>query len=177
MKRFLSSFFILVAASTALLAQPLADSGVDLPVASRLRVVVKPAEPFSFEKNGQITGYSVDLWKRVALEAGFNFDMKMVKAALEALEADVGVGAISITQEREKVLDFSHPFFESGLQILAPSQRSGSAFAAFRSLFSGDVLKVISVFLLAVFAVSTLLWLVERKNNGARQGCRVTPPI
>src|SRR6185437_3992268 len=53
----------------------------------RLRVVVKPAEPFSFEKNGQLTGYSVELWKQVADEAGLQYDMKMVNTVPELLTA------------------------------------------------------------------------------------------
>src|SRR5690242_1706522 len=74
----------------------------------KLRVVVKPAEPFSFEKDGEITGYSVELWKRIADESGLPYEMKMVKTMPEALgalekgEADVAVGAISITQDRER---------------------------------------------------------------------------
>jgi ABC-type amino acid transport substrate-binding protein len=97
--------------------------------------------------------------------------MTMVKTVPEVLgalqkgEADVGVGALSITQEREKILDFSHPFFESGLQILAPGQSSGSPFAVFGSLFRGDVLQVIFFMLLAIFVVSNILWFVERKKN------------
>jgi ABC-type amino acid transport substrate-binding protein len=137
----------------------------------RLRVLVKPAEPFSFEKNGQITGYSVELWQHVAEETGLQYDMKMVKTVPEMLtalqnhEADVGVGAISVTQEREKVLDFSHPFFKSGLQILAPAQGSGSAFAAFGALLRGDVLMVIGMLLAAIFVLSNILWFFERKTN------------
>jgi ABC-type amino acid transport substrate-binding protein len=138
---------------------------------ARLRVLVKPAEPFSFEKNGQLTGYSVELWKQVAEEAGLQYDVKMVNTVPELLtalknhEADLGVGAISVTQEREKVLDFSHPFFKSGLQILAPSQGSGSALAAFGALLRGDVLTVIALLLAAIFVLSNFLWFFERKAN------------
>lgn len=163
--KFLSALFLVAALASSLEAQDPAAPPV------KLRVLVKPAEPFSFEKNGQLDGYSIDLWRRVAQEAGLEFETKLVKTLPEALtslqkgEADVGVGAISITQEREKVLDFSHPFFESGLQILALGQNGGSAFAAFGSLFSGDVFKVIGVLLLALLGVSNILWFVERKRN------------
>ena len=175
MKRLASLLLVAITGISAPLSaqQPAPAPAATAPAATgkKLRVLVKPAEPFSFEKNGQISGYSVDLWKRVAEDAGLTFEMTMVKTLPEVLtalqkgEADVGVGAISITSEREKVLDFSHPFFESGLQILAPAQNSGSAFAAFGTLFSGDVFKVIGVFMLAVLGVSNILWLVERKRN------------
>lgn len=35
---------------------------------------------------------------------------------------DVGVAGITITWAREKDIDFSHSFFESGLQILVPME-------------------------------------------------------
>jgi polar amino acid transport system substrate-binding protein len=137
----------------------------------KLLVLVKPAEPFSFENEGQKTGYSVELWKAVAEKAGLQFEMEMVPTmpllieALKKGEADVGVGAISVTEDREKFLDFSHPFFQSGLQIMAPASSSGSAFSVFGSLFRGDVLMVISIFLIAIFGVSNILWFTERKVN------------
>ena len=136
-----------------------------------LRVVIKPAEPFAFEQNGVLTGYSVDLWKKTAAEAGLSFEARVVDTVPELLEAvqsgvaDVGVGAISITPEREQVLDFSHPFYKSGLQIMARAKGEAGAFSAFRALFNRNVGEVVLVLLLAVFLVSHILWMVERKIN------------
>jgi polar amino acid transport system substrate-binding protein len=138
---------------------------------SPLRVVVKPAEPFAFEQNGVLTGYSVDLWKKAAAEAGLSFETRVVDTVPELLEAvqtgsaDVGVGAISITPDREQVLDFSHPFYKSGLQIMARAKGEAGAFSAFRALFNRNVAEVVLVLLLAVFLVSHILWMVERKIN------------
>jgi polar amino acid transport system substrate-binding protein len=134
--------------------------------------VAKTAEPFAFESHGDASGYSVDLWRRVAKEAGLDFDIKMVKIVPEVLnaiqkgEADVGLGALSITEDREKVMDFTLPFFdESGLQIMAHGRSSGSAFAAFGSLLHGGTLMVVAIMLGILFVVSNLLWLGERKKN------------
>lgn len=138
---------------------------------SVLRVVVKPAEPFAFERNGDLTGYSVDLWKKAATEAGLTFEAHVVKTVPELLgeiengAADVGIGAISITPERERVLDFSHPFFKSGLQVMARSKGEAGAFSAFRALLNRSVGEVVLVLLLAVFLISHILWIVERKIN------------
>ena len=74
--------------------------------AEKIRVVVKPAEPFAFEENGVLKGYSVDLWKKIAAASGFEFETRVVDTVPELLEAvksgaaDVGVGAISITPDR-----------------------------------------------------------------------------
>ena len=158
------------ALSIALFLAAIAPLSAQTP-SSALRVVVKPAEPFAFEQNGVLSGYSVDLWKKVAAEAGYSFETTVVQTVPELLEAvqsgasDVGVGAISITPEREEVLDFSHPFFKSGLQVMARAKGEAGAFSAFRALFNRNVGEVVVVLLLAVFLISHILWIVERKIN------------
>jgi polar amino acid transport system substrate-binding protein len=137
----------------------------------KIRVVVKPAEPFAFEQGGVLMGYSVDLWKKAAADAGLPFETRVVETVPELLQAvesgaaDVGVGAISITPEREAVLDFSHPFFKSGLQVMARAKGEAGAFSAFRALWNRNVAEVVLVLLLAVFLISHILWIVERRIN------------
>lgn len=137
----------------------------------KLRIAVKPAMPFSFDDKGQLTGYSIDLWKRVAQDAGWTFEVvrkDTVPQVLEAVqkhEADVAVGALSVTKEREEVLDFSHPFYSSGLQIMTKADSRGSRLAIFASVLNMDVLKVVLVLLLALVAMSHVLWLAERRTN------------
>ena len=89
------------------------------------------------EKNGRLTGYSIEMWERVVREARLPFDpdsgYKMVENVTQMLDAlrngqaDAGVAAVSITAEREKTIDFSYPFKESGLQILT-QETPGSSF-------------------------------------------------
>ncbi len=139
--------------------------------AKKLSIVANPAAPFVSEKNGVLSGLDIDLWHRIALEMQLPFEVKAVAnvpAALAAVadgSADVAIGAISITADREKSGDFSHPYFQSGLQILAPARSQGSVFAAFKGLLKMDTLKVIGVLLLALFLNSHLLWWLERRKN------------
>ena len=162
MKTYLLAAALVVASAAVIPAQ----TSPEAPTA--LRVVVKPAMPFAFEEDGEIKGFSVDLWEKVAAEAGLKFETKVVQTVPELLEAvksgaaDVGIGAISITPEREKVLDFSHPFFKSGLQVMARSKGETGAFTAFRALLSKNVAVVCLVLLVAVLLVSHILWVVER---------------
>ena len=152
------------------------DSGTVTPAPTvaptrKLTVVVKPAKPFVFDRAGATIGYSVELWRRVAQEAGFEFELKSVPTvpelidAIKQKQADVGVGAISITAEREAVLDFSHPFYESGLQILAAEQGGSSIGRAFKKLFTKDNAILLGGLLLALVAISHVLWFVERRRN------------
>src|SRR5438045_2470841 len=70
----------------------------------KLIVATKPIEPFVvFDKSGTPSGYSIDLWKAVAQEAGLDFEFKKMETvpqvmdALVAGQVDVGVAAFSIT--------------------------------------------------------------------------------
>ena len=138
----------------------------------KLRVVVKPVEPFAFEQDGRLLGYSIDLWDRIAREAKLEYELTRVETVPELLEAlrdnraDVGVGALSITAEREGMIDFTHPFYEAGLQILVGAHGSGGTVAStLRSLLTWDLVEVIGLLVVALLGTSHLLWWFERKKN------------
>ena len=136
--------------------------------AKKLTVFIKPAKPFVFEKNGTPTGFSIDLWKRVAEELQLPFQFKQVGTVPELIEglkanqADVGFGALSITAEREAVIDFSHPFYKAGLQILVNGGDGKSPFRAFLKL---DIFKILGVLLVAIIVNAHILWFFERGKN------------
>src|SRR5262245_24906601 len=100
------------------------------PTAQVLRVLARDVEPFCFEKDGQRTGFAVELWAEISREAGFQYKLQtadsaqLVVDALAARQADIGLGALSITSDREQVIDFSYPFYNSGLDIITASNRS-----------------------------------------------------
>jgi ABC-type amino acid transport substrate-binding protein len=156
-------FFLALSISASLFAQE------PPPVpAKKLAVLFKPAKPFAFDKGGEAAGFTVDLWKRVAEEMGSKFEFKPVATvpelidALKANQADVGAGALSITAAREEVIDFSHPFYKSGLQILV---NGGAAKSPFRAFLKLDVLKTLGVLLVAIFVNAHILWFFERRHN------------
>jgi polar amino acid transport system substrate-binding protein len=136
-----------------------------------LRVAVKPAKPFAYEEGGQWKGYSVDLWNSIAQKNKWQFEwvpMETVPQTIEAVQnhqVDLALGALSITEEREKVIDFTHPFFESGLQIVTHAGTAGSIWVALEGLMSAPVLGGLVGLLAALIVVSWLLWRFERKSN------------
>jgi polar amino acid transport system substrate-binding protein len=140
--------------------------------AEHIVVVVKPVAPFVMDDNGKFTGYSIDLWNEVAREAGWtDFEFKKVDtvpAMLEMLksgQADVGVGALSITSERSKEIDFSHPFYDSGLDILVKGGGSPSPFDLLRRLLTPALVLTFGGIMVALVLVSHILWWFERKHN------------
>ncbi len=138
---------------------------------AKLQVVVRNIEPFSFEQDGRRTGYAMELWDDIARETGLLYEARTVDSAqamvdaLAGKKADAGIGALSITSQREQVIDFSHPFYDSGLDILTSNKGNDSVFHFLRLLFNPQLLKTIGLLLLAVLVVSHLLWLFERHRD------------
>ena len=141
----------------------------------KIRVVTKPIEPFSFTQNGKLVGFSIDLWEAVAREAGLQFDMQSVDGvpkmldAVKAKQADVAIAAISITAERHAMMDFSQPYYDSGLQILVAGNATANSgnFATnmARQFMNWNTLKVLGLVFLVMFLISHLVWWFERRRN------------
>src|SRR5262249_20123385 len=91
---------------------------------SELRVVTRVLPPVVIDQNGTLTGFSIDLWNKIAERLQFKMRYQVapdVRALLEDVrdgKADLGVAAISVTSAREAVFDFSHPILNAGLQIM-----------------------------------------------------------
>ena len=153
LKSFIRSLSLAAFVAVAFCPAVRAQTPTPAPAASpgkNLTVVTRKVTPFVMEKNGRLTGYSIELWERVVREARLPFDpdsgykiVDNVQQMLDALrngQADVGVAAVSITAEREKTVDFSYPFKESGLQILT-RETPGSSFGKIvGSLVKGQIL-------------------------------------
>jgi ABC-type amino acid transport substrate-binding protein len=136
-----------------------------------LKIYTKPVEPFSYEEGGKPVGFSIDLWDRLAKEAGIQYEIHWVKTvnelidALKNKEADGAVAAISITAEREKDVDFSTPFYESGLGILVGATQQSSVWAVVKGFFTADFLKLCSLLVVLLVVTAHLIWFFERKRN------------
>lgn len=142
--------------------------------AEKIHVVTRDIEPFSFEKGGHRVGFAVELWDNVARELKLDYDFTTVGSAKQMVEAvqnksaEVAVGALSITAEREMVIDFSQPFYESGLQILVSKKAGGltdTIWNILSSLFSWQLVAGFSVAIVIMFIISHLVWLYEHPVN------------
>ncbi|MGE5220440.1 MAG: transporter substrate-binding domain-containing protein [Chloroflexota bacterium] len=140
-----------------------------------LRVATREVKPFVFEDNGQLTGFSVELWQEIArqMSVKWRFVMKPTVTGLlssvNAHEAELGIAAISITAERELQWDFSQPMFDAGLQILIPAQNTQASVlgAIVAGVFSAAILPSLGVVLLIILIPAHLVWFFERRNaNG-----------
>lgn len=137
----------------------------------RLRVATKSFPPFAFEQNGQFVGFSIDLWKEIAKELDVDYNIYGEKTISDLLDSvsdgytDVGVAGITITAAREEKVDFSHAFFESGLQILVPMETVYPWQFFFAFIFSPTLWSAILFLIIVIAIASHLIWWLERKSN------------
>jgi polar amino acid transport system substrate-binding protein len=136
-----------------------------------LRVMVRAVAPFVMQnENGKWEGIAVELWDKVAKENGWTYQIEAatIPELLEAVKsgrADVGLGAVSITAEREKYVDFSHPFYRTGLGVAVHVDDTASIWGFVKAVFSPRFIAVIATLFGLLLIVGTLVWFVERKHN------------
>lgn len=87
-----------------------------------------PYAPFEVEEGGEYTGFDIDLMNEIANGLDLDVQVKDVGfdglqsgASLAAGQCDIGASAMTITEEREKNIDFSDPYYDSKQTLLVPS--------------------------------------------------------
>ncbi|KAF2312514.1 hypothetical protein GH714_034927 [Hevea brasiliensis] len=82
-------------------------------------------------------------------------------------EFDAAVGDISITTDRVRMVDFTQPYMESGLVVVAPVRKLNSSAWAFLRPFTPVMWLVTAVFFLVTGVV---VWILEHRINGDFRG-------
>lgn len=137
-------------------------------------VAVRDIPPFALSADEGWTGYSVQIWESVASDLGLRTEWLEVGSVTEQIEAvqggraDLAVGAISITEERERVVDFSKRVYDSGIGVLVSDDLRGGAnvFDVMGLMFTRVVLGVLALLVVLVVVAGHVVWLVERRRNG-----------
>ncbi|WP_339802969.1 transporter substrate-binding domain-containing protein [uncultured Marinobacter sp.] len=94
--------------------------------AETLRVVTDPSfVPFEMmdQETGEMIGFDMDIIAEVAKRAGFEYELNTMDfngiiPALQTGNVDIAIAGITITRERAEIVDFSDPYYDSGLRIL-----------------------------------------------------------
>lgn len=142
-----------------------------------LTVAIKAAAPFAFKlQDGTWSGLSIDLWRRLADQVGLHYHFVEVPTVQEQISGvassqfDIAIAAISITADREKLVDFSHPFFAAGLGIAVPINSGPSWRPLVNTLTSFGFLQAIMALIGISLFVGILIWFFERRQNDAFGG-------
>lgn len=167
----MSRFLLALAAVLLLAVQPTAmaqDAAKD-----KLRVSTRVVPPFVIDNKGELGGFSIELWRAIADRLKVDSEFKVspsVPALIDSVkagEADVGIAAISVTAERDKMIDFSQPMMDSGLQILVRGDGGGlpnPLTGLLRALFSKTALIWLGIASLLIVIPAHIVWWLERKH-------------
>lgn len=85
--------------------------------------------PFEFKENGKYVGFDMDLLDAITNEMGVSYsllpmDFSNIFANLAAGKVDMAIAGITITQERERSMDFSEPYFRSDISLVVASDNN-----------------------------------------------------
>src|SRR3984885_3286644 len=168
-------FFLWLVLGAWLVASMAGAVGAEPPEAPPLRVAVYDVAPYGYvNPDGSISGISVDLWRRVAerLERQFKLipvaEMESVLSGLEQGQYDAAIGAITITPEREKRVDFSYPAHRSGVAVALRKDKGPlsalNAYAAATTQLSPLIFSSLAMLVL----IGTAMWMIERRHPSAQ---------
>jgi polar amino acid transport system substrate-binding protein len=138
-----------------------------------IKVATRIISPFVIEEKGELSGFSIELWKNIAQELKIQSAFNKVETisnllnAVKSKQSDLAISAISVTAQREQDFDFSQPIFDSGLQILVRTQGQQSSIGRlFSSIFTPTLLQLLGIMALIVLIPAHIIWLVERNHDG-----------
>ena len=114
-------------------------SGVDVVEDEKLTVCTHlPYEPFQYNQGGEIVGFDVELMDLVAED--LDLEQNIVNTPFETIETgqamstgkcDIAAAGMTITEERDKVIDFSDPYFNATQALLT---EKGAGYDSLESL-------------------------------------------
>ena len=78
---------------------------------------------------------------------------------------DAAVAALSVTGLRREMVDFTQPFYSTGLGIAVPRDAGITWWPIVGNVFSLGFLRAVGVLFAVSLAVGVVLWLIERRHN------------
>jgi polar amino acid transport system substrate-binding protein len=133
-----------------------------------VQVATTSCPPFVIVDGESFRGLSIFLWDEIARSLDLEYEIReySLKGMVDAVangQADVAVSCLSITREREEIVDFSHSFYETHLAIGA---KDSSAAKAITGVFLSEqfLIAIGIVFGAAVF-IGGAFYLLEHREN------------
>ncbi len=79
--------------------------------------------PFEYVQNGKYVGFDIDLINEIAKIEGFKIQIRDMSfdsliPALRAGVIDIAIAGMTITDEREKIVDFSEPYWHADQDVI-----------------------------------------------------------
>lgn len=138
-----------------------------------LVVGIKHSPPFVIiDDSKNITGYSIDLLENVIdhLDENMTIRYKIDPDIIEHInsvknsEVDLGISATTIISEREKIIEFSQPFFTTELGIVI-NTKVGKKSIFKEIVQSAELFSAIFWLFIYLGVFAHLFWMIERGEN------------
>jgi polar amino acid transport system substrate-binding protein len=144
----------------------------DPPLPDReLIVATREVPPFAMKQNdGSWRGISIELWRRLAERLHLRYRFSEQASNQDILNGvangsfDAGIAAITVTAARERIVEFTQPYYTAGLGV-AVSMAEPRWLAIFRTLLSFGFLQAVSILLGLALCVGFVIWLLERRRT------------
>jgi len=163
----------LIAGTAPALAQPVSENVESASNQVEVRVGVRLSAPFVMENEDGFSGMAIELWEALAAPRGFVSTYvaypnvrQLIDAAANG-EIDAAVSNISITKTRAERVDFTQPWFDSGLRILVPSSTGASFGEVWAGLEEAGFLKAYSWLGGIIIVATILMTLFDRRFDKA----------
>ena len=138
---------------------------------AQLTIATRVAPPFSFrDTDGEWTGIAIEMWAALADE--LDLDYRLEEASIADMIGGTGDGrfdaafaALSITPAREEQVDFTFPFYSTGLGIAVDPAADGGWLRVLRNFFSWQFFVVLTGLSAVLLAAGAAVWFFERNGN------------
>lgn len=161
------SLSIHVAPASAQDAEPPQDSAETQQ--EPLRVGVHESPPFVMIEDGAYSGLAIDLWELAAEELAVEFvyeEFDTVRSMIDATtqsDIDVAVTNLTVTEARAESIDFTQPWYDSGLRIMVNDDNGSSFWSLLMGLKDSGFLRAYAWLAFAIIAASVGFTLFDRK--------------
>ena len=108
-----------------------------------LKICVSQMTPNVMKDGDKFTGFDIELWEAITKDIGVKsiyeeVEFKNIFNELKNGKFDVGIAGITIRNDREEILDFSHHYLDSGLRILIPNNTENGILKTSKSIFASS---------------------------------------
>lgn len=134
-----------------------------------LRIATVERKPFVIRSDRGLTGFSIELWNEISQQIGRTSQLETADTFSHMLDqvrngsVDAAIANITVSAVREQEMDFSHPIFDSGVQVMV--RADGSPTALLAAIFNWEMLVLVAAAAVALFAIANLMWFLERRKQ------------
>lgn len=145
-----------------------------------LKVDIAIVPPMVMKFDTMYSGFDIELWEAIARELDVTTQYREVPFAqifdgIKNGDSDAAISGITITEERERLVDFSHHYFDSGLHILVLVPQTSTLRYVWDIFVENKMYKWFLCLFGFIFLFGNVVWFFERKKEHI--SCRYIPGV